>query len=115
MHVRFTEHSSVPLLKTVVPARRVRKRWGIPRGKREVAVQAMGRSFFCAAPTHHTGLTRVKTACVVNGPSPKDESEAHRFHGVTDGPLFGAPQKKPPMAWSTGVQLPTAIKHFAMP
>ena len=55
-----------------------------------------GRSFFCAAPTKHAGLTRVKTACVVNRPSPKDESEAHRFHGVTNGPLFGAGVKKRP-------------------
>jgi hypothetical protein len=49
----------------------------------------------------------VKTACVVNRLSPKDKSEASRFHGGTvrqahgpkqsrraDGPLFGAAVKK---------------------
>ena len=51
-------------------------------------------SFFCGAPTKQAGLTRVKTACVVNRPSPKDKSEASRFHGVTDGPLFRAAAKK---------------------
>jgi hypothetical protein len=51
-------------------------------------------SFFCGAPTKQAGLTPVKTACVVNRPSPKDKSEASRFQGVTDGALSGQPQKK---------------------
>ena len=54
----------------------------------------------------------MKTACVVNRPSPKDTSEASRFHGVTDGPLFrAAAKKKTPMPWSTAYSQHSAFHY----
>jgi hypothetical protein len=79
-----------------------RKLTVLPGGSEgNVTLQGMGISFSCGALTNHAGLTRVKRACVVNHPRAKEKSEAHRFHGVTDGPLFRAAAKKEiPIPWS---------------
>ena len=54
----------------------------------------------------------MKTACVVNRPSPKEKSEALRFHGVTDGPLFRAAAKKNTQALELEVTLYASVVHW---
>ena len=78
-----------------------------------VMLQGMGISFFCGALTKLAGLTRVKMACVVNRPSPKDKSAASHFHGVTDGPLFRAAAKKKRYPYP-GARLTLALASVTM-